>query len=162
TFKTTDRGTKVFTATPTVAGQRTFTVTDMAPGTAIVPTSAATRVLPDKAAAMDGNDLVVAGSAGVDTIVVRPVDAAGAQVEVLINSVVAAGGPFTPTGAILVFGLGGNDVIRIDPGVGGGPAPGALVSVRAVLDGGAGNDTINTTGSSAKNILAGGNGTDKL
>ncbi|WP_020468671.1 beta strand repeat-containing protein [Zavarzinella formosa] len=162
TFKATDKGTKIFTVTPTVAGQRSFTITDTTPGSIVSPVSVPTRVLPDKSAVMDGADLVIAGTAVTDTIVVRPVNVAGTQVEVLINNVVVAGGPFSPTRNILVFGLAGDDIIRIDPGVSGGPAPGALVTIPAVIDGGIGNDTISTINSLANNILVGGDGNDKL
>ena len=104
--------------------------------------------------------LVIGGTTGADTIEVRPANVAGTQFTVLINGVTQSGGPFAPTGHILVFGQAGKDTIRLEAGT--GALAGAKVAIPAVLDGGDGNDTIDASGSSANNVLVGDAGNDTL
>lgn len=156
TFTAANAGKKTLAVTPTATGLRTITVTDT--GNGGLTSSVTTRVLPDKGAAIDGTDLIVGGSPAADTIVVRPADESSNTVEVLINNVVVTGGPFTFMGSILVYGLGGNDTIQLQAFPGGGIS----LLQPAVVDGGAGNDKINASGSSATNMLIGSDGNDSL
>jgi Ca2+-binding RTX toxin-like protein len=103
--------------------------------------------------------LVIVGTAGNDAIDVQPANAAGTQLEVVIGGV-SQGTTFAPTGHVLIYGLGGNDVIRLLAGT--GTLAGAKVGIPAIIDGGAGNDSMDASGSSASNILLGGAGNDQL
>ena len=82
-------------------------------------------------------------------------DGTGQQVSVTVNGKPVPGGPFTPTGHILVYGGSGNDSISEVAGT-------VPIVVPTVLDGGSGNDTISAAGSSATNVLIGGSGNDAL
>jgi hypothetical protein len=103
--------------------------------------------------------LVVIGTAANDTITILPTNATGTQLEVDIGGV-SQGNFFTPTGHILVYGLAGNDTIRLLPGT--GALAGVKIAIPAVLDGGAGNDTLDASGTSQPAILLGGAGNDTL
>lgn len=152
TFAASNAGKKTLTITPTSTGRQTFTVSDGS-----VTASITAVVLPDKGAVLDGLDLLVAGSAGVDSIVVRP-SGAGNTHEVLINNVAVTGSPFAVDGNIYVYGLGGNDTIQLQAStVGSVP-----LQRNTIVDGGAGNDKIDATGSSGNNVLIGGDGNDSL
>jgi Ca2+-binding RTX toxin-like protein len=74
--------------------------------------------------------------------------------------VLQPGGPFAPTGHILVYSGAGNDTIRLLKGT--GLLAGVNVTLSAVIDGGAGNDVIDASGSSGNNIILGGAGNDNL
>jgi hypothetical protein len=104
--------------------------------------------------------LVIGGTSGNDIITISPADASGAIVTVTINGVVQRGGPFAPTGHLLVYGQGGNDTIQEVTKVFGTTT--ATVAVPAVLFAGTGNTTLSAAGSSANNVLVGGGGKDSL
>jgi Ca2+-binding RTX toxin-like protein len=104
--------------------------------------------------------LVVGGTTGSDVITLTPADPSGHSVQVSINGVVQPGGPFTPTGPILVYSQGGNDVVQEVAQTINGQR--ATISVPAILFGGAGNDTLSVAGSSATNVLVGGTGNNLL
>jgi sugar lactone lactonase YvrE len=104
--------------------------------------------------------LYVGGTAGSDVITIAPADVAGQTVAVTINGVLQPGGPFAPTGHIVVYGQSGNEVIQVAAKMIGGQV--ATVAVPALLFGGAGNNIISTAGSSAVNVLVGGSGNDLL
>ena len=91
--------------------------------------------------------LVIHGTAGDDVITVRPVGASTTAYTVTINGVSqpVAG----VTGRILVYGLGGNDMIDL-----------SAVRIATRQDGGDGNDILR--GGSAADVLFGGNGFDLL
>jgi hypothetical protein len=103
--------------------------------------------------------LVVIGTAANDTITILPTNATGTQLEVDFGGV-SQGNFFTPTGHILVYGLAGNDTIRLLLGT--GALAGVKIAIPAVLDGGAGNDTLDASGTSQPAILLGGAGNDTL
>ncbi len=101
--------------------------------------------------------LVVGGTTAADKIVIKPADASGTlQVKINGDSL----GNFRPTGHVLVYGQAGADVIRLRTA----RINRATVSViaPALLFGGDGDDTLNTAGSSANNVLLGGPGNDRL
>jgi Ca2+-binding RTX toxin-like protein len=104
--------------------------------------------------------LVIGGTTGSDTITVTPADPTGTTVGVLINGVLQGGGPFAPTGYIIIYGQAGNDVIEIAAAfINMQPV---TVAIPALLFAGAGGDTLSVAGSSANNILVGGAGNNKL
>ncbi|MFO0881408.1 MAG: Calx-beta domain-containing protein [Gemmataceae bacterium] len=108
-------------------------------------------------AQLQGSDLVVGGSNGVDTIVVRPANTSGAVTVMLNNATV---GTFTPTGSIVVRSLGGNDSITLSTTRIGNRS--YAVSQRLYLFGGAGNDNINASAATGASVLLGEDGTDTL
>src|SRR5262249_13174530 len=69
-------------------------------------------------------------------------------------------GNYRPTGHIVVYGQAGNDALLLQPSFIGGHR--YLITVPALLDGGAGNDLPSARGSSPKNGLMGGAGKDVL
>ena len=101
--------------------------------------------------------LVVGGTTGNDSITLAPTDTLG-TVSVTINGVVV--GTFRPTGHIVVYGQAGDDTIKLPSSTIGGST--VQVSTPADLYGDDGNDTLDTTGSSANNVLLGGLGSDTL
>jgi Ca2+-binding RTX toxin-like protein len=101
--------------------------------------------------------LYVGGTAGNDTIIVRPADARGSLL-VLVNGV--SQGVFKPTGHVVIDGLGGNDTALLQSARVGLKT--GAVTAPAVLQGGDGNDTLNASGSAAVNVLLGGAGNDNL
>jgi hypothetical protein len=101
--------------------------------------------------------LLVGGTTGADTIVIKPADANG-TVNVKIGSTNL--GNFQPTGHIIVYGQAGDDTIKLQTASINGKT--VYVSTPAFLFGGDGNDTLNTQGSSANNVLEGGAGNDTL
>jgi Ca2+-binding RTX toxin-like protein len=106
---------------------------------------------------MQDGSLVIGGTPGNDSIIVSAVDAAG-TVDVRING--RNSGQYQPTDRILVYAQDGNDFvdlrskrIRRDT---------ISLNVPALIDAGAGNDTIRVRGSEANNILLGRDGRDQL
>ncbi len=127
--------------------------------------AAATEALPVRAVALEADPLdpgktalVVGGTAGADTIVVLPSSSDGTQVQVVLNGV--SQGTFAPTGHLMIFGQAGNDRITLPAGT--GVLEGVSVAVPALIDAGAGNDTIDASGSGAANVLLGGPGNDSV
>jgi len=92
--------------------------------------------------------LRVFGTNSDDTIRIVPANEGASGLEVFVNDV--SKGTFNPTGRIIVYGLDGNDKIRV----------GRLVDLTTELYGGAGDDRLR--GSGGLNILIGGNGNDFL
>ncbi|WP_020475027.1 DUF4465 domain-containing protein [Zavarzinella formosa] len=162
TFVAKDGGKKVFTITPTTPGVQIITVQNTA-ASPLIQGTVQTRALPYKSAFQEpGGDLVIGGTAGADTIRIRPANVDGTQVLVFFGTSATALplGPFTPTGKILIYGLAGNDTIKLEPGA--GALAGVQMAVPMVIDGDVGNDTITLTGSSANNVVVGGAGNDKI
>jgi uncharacterized delta-60 repeat protein len=104
-----------------------------------------------------GNDLVVGGTTGNDTIVLKPADTAG-NILVTVNG--AQLGSFHPTGRILIYAQAGDDNVQLQSAKIGRAT--VSITVPAFIFGGDGNDTINAVGSSANNVLVGGSGADTL
>jgi Ca2+-binding RTX toxin-like protein len=109
------------------------------------------------AAALQGGDLVVGGTTGADTIVLRPADQSG-NVSVTINGTTV--GTYRPTGRIIVYAQAGDDTVELQSTKARGRV--AYITVPAVLFGGDGNDWLDASGSSADNVLVGGPGNDTL
>ena len=109
---------------------------------------------------MVGNDLVIGGTAGKDTIAVRSTSNAN-DVTLTYNG--ANAGTFTPpaAGSVIAYGGGGTDRIEAVSATVGGtryafPRP-------AAFHGGAGNDTlIASAQSTLPSVLVGGDGNDTL
>lgn len=144
--------THVFTASG--AYQVTATATDKDGGTSVSPASANITI---DAVEMQGNNLVVGGTTGDDTIVINPADANG-DLHVTINGVLQ--GTYQPTGQIFVYAQAGNDTVELQSVKEHGKW--IYVKVPALLFGGDGNDNLNVSGSTANNILVGGAGNDVL
>jgi Ca2+-binding RTX toxin-like protein len=101
--------------------------------------------------------LVVGGTTGGDIIIATPTNATG-SIQVTING--RSQGVFQPTGHIIVYSQGGNDVISLrKKGTGSTAIP---IQVPALLFGGGGNDTLDVRGSIANNVLVGGSGNSTL
>jgi Ca2+-binding RTX toxin-like protein len=119
--------------------------------------SPVSRVITIHAVEMQGSTLVVGGTLGGDTILIRPTGADG-SLAVTVNGV--SQGVFQPTGQILVYAQAGADTIQLQSVKVRGQT--TYVGVPAILDGGDGNDTLDARGSSADNVLLGGGGADAL
>jgi len=91
--------------------------------------------------------LVVAGTAGNDTILFGPGNSAG-TIQVAINSRII--GTYAPTGHLITYGLAGNDRIMV----------GSKITLPVWLFGGNGDDQL--TGGAGRNLLVGGAGNDRL
>jgi hypothetical protein len=100
-----------------------------------------------------GTALAIGGNAaGGDTILITGANTAGTAVKVKVNRL--SFGPYTPTGHILVYGQGGNDLITLSPYVVGTTR--YYIHVPALLYGeGPGGDKISASGSAANNVLTG-------
>ncbi len=150
----------------TVAGNDTVRVTavdsagNATPAAATLAVSLSGVALQPDPADATKTALVIEGTTGNDTITITPADPTGMTVTVTINGVVQTGGPFAPTGPLLVYGQGGNDTIQEITKVIGGKT--VAVGVQAVLFAGTGNTTLSAAGSSANNVLVGGGGKDSL
>jgi uncharacterized repeat protein (TIGR01451 family) len=103
--------------------------------------------------------LVIIGTDGTDTINISPSNLAGDQLQVSVNAV-SQGSSFAPTGHVLVYGLGGNDTIRVLSG--SGALTGVQVASPVVIDAGAGNDIVDTSGAAGNSIVNGGDGNDNV
>jgi large repetitive protein len=117
----------------------------------------ATQALTIKAVDVQGNNLAIGGTTGADNIVVTPADKLG---DLRVTSNGASQGTFKPTGQIVAYGQAGNDTIQLASAKIQGKT--YYVAVPAALFGGDGDDTLNTQGSTANNILVGGAGNDTL
>jgi Ca2+-binding RTX toxin-like protein len=104
-----------------------------------------------------GNDLVVGGTTGNDTIVLKPADTAG---NILVSVNGAQLGPYHPTGRIIIYAQAGDDNVQLQSAKFGTAT--VSITVPAFIFGGDGNDTINAVGSTANNVLVGGDGADTL
>jgi uncharacterized repeat protein (TIGR01451 family) len=91
-------------------------------------------------------DLVVSGTPNADTMLFLP--GYGSIVSAYLNGVLL--GNFNPTGRIVAYGQAGNDYIYVSP----------LITLRAFLYGGAGDDTLIAGGGNS--VLVGGAGNDTL
>jgi VCBS repeat-containing protein len=118
--------------------------------------SPATLAVQIVAAEMQGTTLVVGGTTGNDTIVVRPTDTAG-DVSVTING--QSQGTFKPA-KVIVYGQAGGDSIQLTSATIGTST--VYRNVLAELFGGDGNDTLGVGGNRGNNVLAGGAGNDTL
>jgi hypothetical protein len=101
--------------------------------------------------------LFVGGTMAADTITLKPADASG-RLSVKIDN--HSLGNFKPTGHVIVYGQAGDDTIKLEPATIMGKT--VHVTAPAFLFGDDGNDTLNTQGSSANNVLEGGAGNDTL
>ncbi len=111
-----------------------------------------------KAVDLQGGVLAVGGTTGDDAIVISPNDAQG-NLKVTIGGV--SQGTFAPgLSQILVFGQAGNDNIQlVNTKIHGTTY---YVTAPAILFGDAGGDTLDARGSTANNILSGGDGNDTV
>jgi hypothetical protein len=130
------------------------------PQTATLPVSIQPVALEADPADGSKTALAVGGSVGNDHVTISPADATGQTVSVSINGLVQPGGPFAPTGHILVFGQGSNEVLQVLAATINHQV--VKVAVPALLFGGTGPNTLSVAGSSANNILVGGPGSDRL
>jgi Ca2+-binding RTX toxin-like protein len=105
-------------------------------------------------------DLVIGGIPGNDVITITPADTTGQLLSVNINGVVQPNGRFAPTGHILIYGDGGNDLIQLVAGANAGQV--VPVAIPALLFAGAESCTRSAAGSSANNVLVGGVGNNTL
>jgi uncharacterized delta-60 repeat protein len=136
----------------------TFTVRVWATDRGGVPSvQAGTMTVTVAAAALQGNDLVVGGTTGADSIVLRPADANG-NITVSIDG--SAVGTYQPTDQIVVYAQAGDDSVQLESLKVRNRT--VYLTVPAVIFGGDGNDRINAGGSSAANVLVGGAGNDTL
>jgi PKD domain/RTX calcium-binding nonapeptide repeat (4 copies) len=150
-----------FSFTPTVIGTNlykvSFTVTDDSGGSGSVsksPTVVTTNLETDP---LDPSKtaLVIGGTASADTIVVQPVSMDG-KYSVTVNGSTPSA-TYRPTGHIIIYGGDGNDNLQLASNSSFG-----MVTIPGLLFGGAGNDTLDVRGSSANNVLVGGDGNDTL
>jgi hypothetical protein len=100
-----------------------------------------------------GTALAVGGNAaGGDTIVISATNTRGTTLDVTFDNQNA--GPYTPSGHIFVYGLGGRDTITLKPYAVG--TTNYYIKVPALLYGeGSGGDRISAQGSVANNVLTG-------
>jgi hypothetical protein len=154
--------TQNFTFTPTTTGTYTisFKVTDDAGGSGTVTKTltVSTAVIETDPADSTKTALYVGGTSGNDTITVSPSTTAGTYT-VVVNGV-TQGTSYRPTGHIIVYGGDGNDSITLAKG--GDKAAATPVTLPAMLFGGAGDDTLDARGSTANNVLVGGDGNDTI
>jgi len=140
------------------------TVTDqtgnVSPQPATQPIEVSTAALETDPADNTKTALFVGGTQGKNTIVILPMDANGDQVSVSVNGVVLPGGPYAPTGHIVVYGNGSSDIIKEVANTINNQT--VLVAIPAILFAGSGASTLSVAGSSANNILVGGAGKDTL
>ncbi len=165
-FASSYHGTHVFTTTMTTTGPQSLTATDITDpqvhsGTEgnIIIVNASTAMITDPSNSNE-TALVIIAPAGGGTIVITPSDATGMVLAVSINGKVVKSGPFAPTGHIIVYGQGGNDVVQEVPATFNGKT--VQVAVPAVVLGGTGTNTVSLVGSSASNVVVGGAGKDSL
>jgi len=133
---------------PNLSGVATITLRGTDAAGAAAEDSFTLTVLPDAAPVeIEAGDLVFRGTGAADHVrFVRN----GSGIDVLLNGVRHANGPFAFTGRIVAYGGGGDD----DLGVAGD------VTRQAWLHGQAGNDKLNGGGGS--NVILGGDGADYL
>jgi Ca2+-binding RTX toxin-like protein len=106
---------------------------------------AAVKLMPDPSGS-GKLSLFVGGTLGNDSIAIGT--AARGQVQVKINGKVQ--GKYMVTGGLFVYAGAGNDTVSVDAGI----------KLPALVDGGAGNDTLRAGGGNS--ILLGGSGNDRL
>jgi hypothetical protein len=150
--------TQNFTFTPTATGTYTvsFKVTDDAGGSGTVTKTLTVKTVDVRTDPEDATKtaLVVGGTAGADTITIAPAATAGFYTVVLNG--VQQGTSYRPTGHIIAYGGGGNDTITLASNGFGS------VAVPGVLFGGDGDDILDARGSTANDVLVGGDGNDTL
>jgi hypothetical protein len=160
TFKLGDRGTHIFTTSFAISGAATLTATDNTHANVHVGTQAFTMVstavalAPDPANSVD-SALVVVTPDGGGTIVIAPTNTAGTAVSVVINKKAqSVPTPTSPLGLILVYcHTGSVTVDEVSADINGTTA---LIDIPALLLGGSGTSVLSAAGSSANNILVGG------
>lgn len=128
-----------------------ITVTDKDGGTS----SPVSRLINVGAAKWQGSALVVGGTLGADTILIKPGSAAG-TLTVTINGV--SQGTFSVPDQLLVYAQAGADSIQLQTLKVRSKT--TYITVPAILDGGTGNETIDARGSKADNVILGGDGAD--
>jgi uncharacterized repeat protein (TIGR01451 family) len=163
TFTAKDAGKHGFAVTFKTAGLQTITAVDGTPLTAsqpniVVAAKSVTVLMQPDPVNSANTALVIVGTSGKDAIDILPTNADGTQVQVVVNR--TSRGTFAPTGHILVYGIGGNDTIRLLAGT--GTLAGVKVAIPVVISAGSGNDTVDASGGSGNNILIGGPGNDTL
>src|SRR4051812_26912025 len=97
--------------------------------------------------------LFVVGTAGDDVIQLQPQNGDPGTVQIVLNNVIVFQGGFSsvnPPGVAVIFGVGGNDLITVDP----------RLAWRTSIHGGDGNDTI--VGGSHNDVIIGEAGDDLL
>jgi RHS repeat-associated protein len=160
TFKVGDKGTHTFTTSFPTSGIASLTATDNTHANVHVGTQAVTVVGAAVGLATDpGNGadsaLVVVAPAGGGMIVIAPTNTTGTTVSVTINKKAQSiPTPSSPLGHILVYCQSGNATVDLVSASVNGAS--TLVSVPALVLGGSGTAVISAAGSSADNILIGG------
>lgn len=140
----------VYTASGTFTVQ--FTATDKDGGTS----ATGTRPIPIGAVELQGTTLVVGGTTGGDTIVIKPVGN-GCGLQVTVNG--ATVGTYQPA-LVVVYAQAGSDTVELQTQKIRRTT--YSVAVPTILYGGAGNDTLDARGGNADNALLGGDGVDTL
>jgi uncharacterized repeat protein (TIGR01451 family) len=162
-FTAKDAGKFTFTILPTNAGLQELTADDgnnfgqQAQLVVSAPPAAGAITQPDPDNPAK-TALVVFGTAKANVIQISPASADGKSVQLLIGGV--SQGTFTPTGHIYIYGLAGNDSIQVVPG--SGALNGVQVNEPIVIDAGAGNDTVDVSGTGLNSIVVGGDGNDSI
>ncbi|MBI3465096.1 MAG: tandem-95 repeat protein [Planctomycetes bacterium] len=144
------------TADHTYAAAGTFTIRVTAQDKDGGTSAPASRTIAIQAVELQGGTLVVGGTTSGDTIVIKPSDESG-NLQVLIGGV--SQGIFKPTD-ITVYAQAGNDNVEFQTLKIRNTT--TYVVARAIIFGGSGADSINTSGSSVGNILLGGIDNDTL
>jgi hypothetical protein len=137
----------VFTAAGTFQVKVTAAGADgvAGPAATLTETTAVVQLQPDPSGS-GKTVLAVGGTLGDDRIFFRA--AVNGRVQVVLNGVSL--GTFAPTGGLLAFGQAGDDLIKVDRDI----------TLPALLDGGAGDDTLR--GGGGNDTLLGGGGRDLL
>ncbi len=137
TFTAKDAGIHPFTLTLNTPGLRTITAGDGSVsgtlGNILVAEKSAVTVVQADPEVSNETVLVIIGTAGNDTILISPANAQGTELSVSINNV-PQGSTFSPTGHLIIYGLGGNNTIRLLAGT--GVLAGVLINLPAVIIGG--------------------------
>jgi len=116
----------------------------------------ASRSIAITGATLEGTTLLVAGTLGADSIVLKPTSATG--ISVTINGFNE--GIFNSPTQIHILGRAGNDTVLFQTLT--SKKTTTYITATSIIDGGSGNDTVDARGSAADSVLLGGAGTDTL
>jgi uncharacterized protein (TIGR03118 family) len=160
TFGKNDKGAHNFMFTPTGPITTAITAADTnlqvhAGSETVTTVTSSVGLSPDPTDSSKQALIVIAPPTGA-SIVIMPVDASGKSLSVTVNGKAAAGGPFTPTGHLIVYAPSGKNSVRELAGVS------SPVTVPGIFIAGGSTTTFSAVGSSAPNILVGGPGRDTL
>jgi uncharacterized repeat protein (TIGR01451 family) len=174
---TNNSSTVTATVEEVVAGQLPVCEDLVNVSTANEPGNLSTAVIVDDADNPEANALLITGSNKNDVIVVEPQPKSHGIMRVVQNKHVIVTFISTDVQRIVIFGLGGNDVITINPTLNqpsivfGGSGNDVITTSNgdSLVDGGDGNDTIvgrggndQITGGNGNDVIVGGSGNDAL